>query len=735
MFNRRADLLMQETPSASSCSDHSLDDCLQQMSSELDMDHFLKNIEQLGGQTARRNQEANRESRKEQLLKANLGRLKDKGREFSEILAEKRRAKREEEKVEFDTVGMRTEEIRDLKQLGRGAESRGVMEYLQSLNRDLARKIKEAEHRPEPKMRRHEFRSFYSRVQRNQDRSRSRLEDKRRKWKGHESREETFRPKLNRRETRRGGEWSASQAKRNLAQKLMREDSLDKFEECTVRSRSVSVKDSAKLRPETERQMQRMQRQTREIMQKKRRKQVENEQARRREEDRKFEAYCTFRPRVNGKKRRAPTPNSGALSSTTDRLYEWKKKNDQKLEEERKKKEKKFQKEHTFKPKLAKSVYTDRIFADRDFEKVGDRLYNDHKLKMRRKSQAGVPSRPRKKTRPKPKELVPAKAGLGSDSGQAEAEDKGNSRVKAKGLELKRNAEEPETEKQPELSRTMESRRRLTAYRSDFEKGRAVRNGESPGRSSERVGLSRRFNKNKADKLRETIELLNENWEEVEKDTREMQQRQVQARKGGYGEMYQQRKTGPGQSLNLLKKKRRKKEARKPKRADSTRRVTLEAEVSYEEGIALYAVSVTPREEPGTEEAGDHAARECGRLEESEQQRRPFPAEPPEAPAVQAGTGREPLEQRVRGTEGAPRPGAAKAPGRDRLQPNSRAFPEEKTGGPVHKKRRQLVELELGRKADRGLRPLPREIRVECRGGAPQEAEEVQAFRFERGSE
>jgi restriction endonuclease len=199
---------MQDTPSQTeSSSDESLDDCLQQMSSELNMDDFLKNIEQLGGQVARRNQNVIAESRKEQILKENLIKLKQKSSRFGQILESKRKKEQIEQanKVEFDTVGMRTEEIQDMKELTKSKDSKQVMQYLNRLNEDINRKIKQAKERPEPKMRKAEFNRFYDRVQMNADRSRSRLEEKRRKWKGYEDQEATFKPRLNRRDRNKSG--------------------------------------------------------------------------------------------------------------------------------------------------------------------------------------------------------------------------------------------------------------------------------------------------------------------------------------------------------------------------------------------------------------------------------------------------------------------------------------------------------------------------------------------------
>jgi hypothetical protein len=79
----------------------------------------------------------------------------------------------------------------------------------------------------------------------------------------------------------------------------MREDSLDKFEECTIRSRSISVKESANLTRKIREKTERMQRQTQEIMEKKRRRKVENEMARKQREEKDFKKYCTFKPKVN----------------------------------------------------------------------------------------------------------------------------------------------------------------------------------------------------------------------------------------------------------------------------------------------------------------------------------------------------------------------------------------------------------------------------------------------------
>jgi hypothetical protein len=93
--------------------------------------------------------------------------------------------------------------------------------------------------------------------------------------------------------------------------------------------------------------------------------------------------------------------------------------------------------------------------------------------------------------------------------------------------------------------------------------------------------------------------LLNENWDKVDKDTMELEKKRQEeltnnGKKGknGYGDLYMKRqeersksvkKSVPRESLNLLKKKKKEKDARK-KRGNSKARVCIEAEVSYENG-------------------------------------------------------------------------------------------------------------------------------------------------------
>ena len=584
-------------------SDESLDDCLQKMSGDLNMGHFLKNLEQLGGQTAKRNENVIKERKKDELLRENLSKLRQRSDLFGNIRQSMGESQKTMNGVEFDTVGMRTEEIKEMRELCQSKDTKETLKYLQRLNGNMVKKLKRAYERPEPKMKKKEFDKFYDRIQITQERSRSRLEEKRRKWKKIEGREETFKPRLNRRSVSRSrSKLKVGQEKRNLAEKLMREDSLDKFEECTIRSRSVSAKEDDIFMRQMERKMERLEKQTRDIMEKKKRKRVENEIRKKMEEERRFKEHCTFQPRVNKSKK-----YKSKIPSTLDRLYEWKKKNEQKLEEQRKYKEKKFREKHTFKPKLKKSVYNDRKYADSGLEQVGERLYNDHIVKMKRKR---ISNKSKTRTMGKGKKNVKT-VELNTDSEEERTRDridkvmnkkpsKSPNQTKDKAIDqFGWNTIEDIQDNNKEFE-TGESRRtrKLTAYRSDFGKGRAVRND---GVKKERVELSRSFNRNKEDKLRETIELLNENWEEVDKDTKNIQEGGGEP---GYGDIYQKRvanmksikrdrkKSIPKQSLQRLKMKKQEKENRKRKKSNSQKRVYIEAEVSYEEGRVEYRVKM-----------------------------------------------------------------------------------------------------------------------------------------------
>lgn len=561
MYRRKADALMQETESSEGETTESSSDEEEDLSTGLCLHEFQKNMQKMGLRVEQKEIDRFGKTTLSQNLKANLKKLHQQGtlnnpnlitqnmigdnnlksfdpdsninnrfgnqsiqNKFYSNPGNQVRSINKKEQL-FDTVGLDTKEIDELKEMAKDKKSKRKMHYLKKLENEVAKKVKRAKSRPELKMKPDKIQIFVDRMEAQRLDAEERLKKKRMRLKYEEKKKYTFTPKLNINRGRKKGRKNIREEKRDLAMKLMENDSLENFEKATRGSRSVRAsrsvsrsvnrcrnisnssnqsksrdhnnfqgsisEKSQKSNPDhwrssgkkkipqfytnqeinnhnnwrsrdtknyfectsnnkeiqfrannvfydegnnykhwenfesanqkidnqfihnkkysqnqtfsdiksqefltKNRDLGRMERsrsrnQKREkigdkslrlVRERQKRQEMEKERKKRREEEN-MNKECTFQPRINDNKKTAKIKQP---KNTLDRLYEWKKQSQAKIKRKIEEKEEEFQKEYTFKPILKKNAYNEKKYTNRKLEKVEERLYNNHVLRMKK---------------------------------------------------------------------------------------------------------------------------------------------------------------------------------------------------------------------------------------------------------------------------------------------------------------------------------------------------------------